>query len=248
MAALTVALLMLMAVCVVSSTVLHHRAIGRGSPPAEQLEFYRVAYLAGGRSRVAEVALAYLVWVGLVEVRISTRTVALRSTPAEGAPLAPVERALLATIPAQGGKPTLSMAAARDAAGWLGSEMSGLVVPPRTSLLISLPSIIGSLLAAIVSLGVIIGVSPGTPLGILAIVPVVSLIVLLTTLRRGPRVTKAGRVALDQERDRLDPDLAIAQMGVTSLPIESGLYIVALYGRDAMTGQLAPLARVLARG
>jgi hypothetical protein len=32
---------------------------------------------------------------------------------------------------------------------------------------------------------------------------------------------------------------------VTSLPIERGLYLVAVFGRSVMTGELAPLRRVL---
>jgi hypothetical protein len=100
--------------------------------------------------------------------------------------------------------------------------------------------------AAVISVGVSLASDVGV--GFLPVVAVVAVIVVLTALPRGVRLTDAGRAVLRAERERFDPDLKIARVGVTSLPIESGLYIVALYGGDAMTGELSPLRRILARG
>jgi hypothetical protein len=61
----------------------------------------------------------------------------------------------------------------------------------------------------------------------------------------GDGLTNAGRAALAEEARRVRDDLETAQVGVTSLPIERGLYLVAVFGRSVMTGELAPLRRVL---
>ncbi len=241
---LTVGLLGLMALGVAMSSVGHHRVVGAGGWAGERPTFYQLAHLAGGRARVAEVAAAYLVWAGLVEARVNARTLALRSAPSEKVELAPVERALIATIPAEGGRASLPMSAAREAARSLEANLSGLVIGTRQSWLAALPALVSAVVAAVVSVGV--SMASDVNVGFLPVVPVVSVIVILTALPRGLRLTDAGRELLDAERERFDPDLPIARAGVTSLPIESGLYIVALYGSDAMTGELSPLRRVIA--
>lgn len=245
MTSITVGLLILMAVGVAVSSAMHHRA-STGVPTAtERPSFYRVAYMVGGRVRVAEVAVAYLAWAGLVEARFNTGVLALRSAPSAEVELTPVERALLAMIPPQGAKPTMAMSAARGAAGWVEAELGGLVVPARRVWIAAAPALLSALISLVVSVGVLLGVG-GTSWDFLPVVPLVAAIVGLIAFPRGVKLTTAGREVLDAERDRFDPDLRLAQMGVTSLPIESGLYIVALYGRATMTGELAPLARVLA--
>lgn len=243
---LTVGLLGLMALGVAISSVAHQRAARAGTGPAERLTFYQLAHLAGGRARVAEVAIAYLVWAGLVEVRVNARTLALRSTPSEGVELAPVERALIAMIPSEGGRAALPMSAAREAARSVEASLGGLVVAGRQSWTVALPALVSAVVAAVISVGV--SLASDISVGFLPVVAVVAVIVILTALPRGVRLTDAGRAVLGAERERFDPDLEIARVGVTSLPIESGLYIVALYGGDAMTGELSPLRRILARG
>jgi uncharacterized protein (TIGR04222 family) len=246
MAWLTVALLGLMVLGVAISSVANHRAVRTGTRPVERVTFYQLAHLAGGRARVAEVAAAYLVWAGLVEARVNARTLALRAAPAADVELAPVERALIATIPPEGGRVAIPMSAARDAARWVEGNLVGLVVAGRQSWMVALPAIVTAVAAAVISAGVWLAAE--TAVGFLPVVSVVAVVVILTALPRGVRLTNAGREVLDVERERFDPDLPIAHVGVTSLPIESGLYIVALYGNDAMTGELSPLRRILARG
>jgi uncharacterized protein (TIGR04222 family) len=243
---LTVGLLGLMALGVTISSVANLRVARSGSRPAERVTFYQLAHLAGGRARVAEVAVAYLVWAGLVEARANACTLALRSGPAANVELAPVEQALIATIPPEGGGPGLPMSAARDAARWVEGNLVGLVVAARQSWMVALPAMVSAVVAAVISVGV--WLASEVDVGFLPVVSVVAVIVALTALPRGVRLTNAGREVLEVERERFDPDLPIAQLGVTSLPIESGLYIVALYGNDAMTGELSPLRRILARG
>ncbi|MGF1666760.1 MAG: TIGR04222 domain-containing membrane protein [Acidimicrobiia bacterium] len=243
---LTVGLLGLMALGVTISSVANHRVIKGGARPSERVTFYQLAHLAGGRARVAEVAVAYLVWAGLVEARVNARTLALRAAPAASVELAPVEQALIATIPPEGGRPAIPMSAARDAARWVEGNLVGLVVAARQSWMVALPAMVSAVVAAVISVGV--AWASEISVGFLPVVTVVAAIVVLTALPRGVRLTNAGKEVLDVERERFDPDLPIAQVGVTSLPIESGLYIVALYGNDAMTGELSPLRRILARG
>lgn len=245
MLSITVALLILMALGVTASSVMHH-SLSTGSPsPSERPSFYRIAYMAGGRARVAEVAVAYLAWAGLVEARFNTGVLALRSAPSSEVELTPVERALLAMIPPHGAKPTMAMSAARGAAGWVEAELTGLVIPTRRAWIAAAPALVTAVISMVVSLGVLFGVQ-GAAWDFLPVVSLVALIVGLIAVPRGVKLTSAGREVLDAERERFDPDLRLAEMGVTSLPIESGLYIVALYGRESMTGELAPLARVLA--
>jgi hypothetical protein len=103
-----------------------------------------------------------------------------------------------------------------------------------------------SLIAGAVATAVALLVSDGTGSGLLLVVPLVALVVILTSLRLNrPLLTSDGRRLLEETRVRFDPELVAAHRGITSMPIESGLYIVALYGREAMTGELKTLARVL---
>jgi uncharacterized protein (TIGR04222 family) len=126
------------------------------------------------------------------------------------------------------------------------ADLSGLVVARRHLWMVALPALVSAVVAAAIAVGV--SAASDINVGFLPVVAVVAVIVVLTALPRGVRLTDAGRAVLGAERERFDPDLPIARVGVTSLPIESGLYIVALYGSDAMTGELSPLRRILARG
>ncbi|MDH4116259.1 MAG: TIGR04222 domain-containing membrane protein [Acidimicrobiia bacterium] len=244
MTGVTSGLLVLIAIGVVASAILHGR-VSRGSSPPEELEFYQVAYLAGGPSRVAEVALSYLVWAGLVDVRSAAGSLALVSAPNRAVELAPVEKALVATIPPEGRTPGFPLGAAREAAAGVADRLSGLVVPPGLSLLALAPAVGASIIAAGIATAVMLSVEQGTPTGFLAIVPLVGVIVVLTAVSGRSRLTETGQQALADVRAARADDLALAELGVTSLPIESGLYIVALYGRPAMTGGLLSLRRLL---
>ncbi len=243
MTGVVVGLFVLMALGVTGSAILQGRFHAVRPPEPRRLQFYEVAYLAGGRSRVADVALAYLVWAGLVDIRPGAGVLAMVAAPSRHVELAPVEAALVSTISADGRKPTIPLSAAREAAGSVPSTLAGYVVPPRDRLLARAPAVGSAVLAAVVAMG--IAVSIDDRWGFLAVVPLVAVIVVATAMLGGTRLTKAGVMALAEEHERHAKDLSTAEMGVTSLPLESGMYIIALHGRVAMTGGLAPLRRVL---
>jgi uncharacterized protein (TIGR04222 family) len=246
MTAIVVALLAVIAAAVVAALVLQRRA--ESTQPSlmdRDLTFYQVAYLAGGARRVAETALSYLIWAGLVDVREGARTVALRGAPSKDAELAPVERALVATIPAHGGSPTYALGAAREAARFVEDGLGGLIVPSKLATLVAVTAVAPSLLAGTIAIAVMVALrSRGAPLGFMPVVPVLGLVVALVISVGRSRLTTSGRAALTHLLDLYDSDLNVAAAGVTSLPIERGLYLVALYGRPAMTGGLSGLRRI----
>jgi uncharacterized protein (TIGR04222 family) len=207
------------------------------------LTFYQVAYLAGGPKRVAETALAYLTWAGLIEVREGARAIAARGAHRRQADFAPVERALLATTPPEGGSPAYALGAAREAAAWVEGELAGLVIPRRVAATIAAIAIIPAMIAGVLAVALIV-VLGGDGIGFLPVVPVLSVFVALAASVTRTPLTALGKAAVSRLSDLYDEDLRVAAAGVTSLPIERGLYLVALYGRPAMTGGLAALRRV----
>lgn len=237
-------LLGVMALGVVVSAVLQRMAVKTRVDAVDGLGFYQAAYLAGGPRRVAEAGFAYLVWAGLIEVRTNTKSVALRALPGPGVELRPVEVALIATVPPEGGGLSMSLGAAEAASDWLLEELDGLVVSPRRRLLAAAPALGTATLTGVV--GAVVALSAESAVGLLPLVPLTALVVVLASVRFGrPLLTVAGKRSIDALRERYDSRLADAKRAVTGLPIEAGLYIVALYGREAMTGDLTPLARVL---
>jgi uncharacterized protein (TIGR04222 family) len=241
----TVVLLAVIAAGVVASMV-HAAALraGAATSPAPDLSFYQVAYLAGGRKRVALVAFAYLFWSGLLEIRDGSRTVALLKQPPGDIDLAPVEEAILARVPMEGISTVPVQGAAEVAAGWVADEMPDLVTPPRVAWQLAALAIVPALLALAASLALIVSLDGGESPGLLATVPFVALAVVIVAWAARPGVTRQGRAVLAEAADRYEADLEIASVGVTSLPVERGMYIVALYGRNALTGGLLSLRRV----
>jgi uncharacterized protein (TIGR04222 family) len=239
-----VVLLAVIGAGVVAAGVLQRRA--ERSIPAyveRDLTFYQVAFLAGGPKRVAETALAYLTWAGLIDVREGARTIAARGANRKEVELAPVEKALLATTPPEGGSPAFALGAAREAAGFVEEDLSGLIIPRRVAVTIAGTAVAPAVLAGVLAVALIVALG-GRQTGLLPAIPVLAAIVALVASLSRTRLTPLGRSLVEHLRDRYDEDLRVAAAGVTSLPIERGLYLVALYGRPAMTGGLAPLRRV----
>ena len=229
----------------VAASALHAARFRSGSAPATaaDVSFYQVAYLAGGRKRVALVAMAYLYWSGLLEIRDGSKTIALLTQPPADVDLTPVEEAILARVPMEGISTVPVQGAAQVAAGWVADEMPGLVTPPRVAWQLAALAIVPSLFALVASL-VLLLARDGEPPGLLAVVPFVAFVVVMVAWAARPGVTRQGRAILAEAADRYEDDLAIASVGVTSLPLERGMYIVALYGRNALTGGLLSLRRV----
>jgi uncharacterized protein (TIGR04222 family) len=222
------------------------QAENRGRRPASELTAYQVAMLAGGRRRVAETALAYLDWAGVIEAREQTSRLVLKAPPKNGVSLAVVERALVGSISPSGSSPTLPLASAREGAREVAAGMDGLLVPMRTRALLNLITVVPAGVVGVFGLVWALGrASAGLPVGFGPLIPVLAGVYLVWWLSNQPAVTLQGRRALEKVRLLYDDSLAMAEMGVTSLPIEKGLYVVALYGPDAMTGGLSPLRKVI---
>lgn len=218
---------------------------GRGSLPGAQLTLYQVAMLAGGPGRVSDTALSFLVWSGMLEVRDITdrlvRVVGVNTVP----DLNPVEVAVLGAVDPNGVRPEAAMGAGRMAARQNVGGLGGLVVDPSRGRWIDLAALLGS------------GAVAGAGLWWLAAADRaqtgwVPLLVLVALLYGGwwfawgrPRRTRSGNETLEEMRHRYDGDLEIAAVGVTSLSLERGMHIIALYGRDALTGGLSGLRKVM---
>lgn len=230
------------------AVVARARLLAGGEPglPPEDLSFYEVALLAGGPRRVADTALAYLLWAGVVEVRETSRKLVLRTPPKAGQPLHPWESALVNTISREGSGPAFPLAAATDAAASIVDALPGLAVAPARA---------AGPIAAAVAPAVVAGIgaglwmwrrsADGLPLEFVPLVPLMAAAVTLVAIRDRPRATRRGRQAVEALRRTYDADLAVAAAGVTSLPVERAMYVVALYGRPALTGGLSALRTVL---
>lgn len=216
-----------------------------GDTPVRDLTLYQVAMLAGGPGRVSDTALAYLTWAGMIEVRESTNRL-VRLVGVDTVPdLQPMEVAILGAIHPAGIRPEAAMSSGRRMAR---SEVNGL------------DGLIVDHVRAAVATGLVLAGSGGVlvasawwmataPAGTRGFVPLIALIAVVFGgwwLAAGrPRLTRSGRRLLEGIRSRYDGDLQIAAIGVTSLPVERAMHVIALYGRDALTGGLSALRKVI---
>lgn len=230
------------------AAALRARLLAGGDPavPPDDLSFYEVALLAGGPRRVADTALAYLTWAGVLEVRETSRKLVLRTPPRPGQPLHPWEAALVNTISRDGSGPAFPLAAATDAAAAIVDAIPGLAVAPAGAAG-PVAAAVGPALVAGVGAGVWMWdrTGRGLPVEFVPLVPLLAAAVILVAIRDRPRATRRGRQAVETLRSHYDDDLTVAAAGVTSLPVERAMYVVALYGRPALTGGLSALRTVL---
>ena len=220
------------------------RLVTAGEAADRDLTLYQVAMLAGGATRVSDTALAFLTWSGMIEVRESTdrlvRVVGAESVPDHH----PVEVAVLSALDRSGVRPEVAMAAGRSTARREVVGLEGLVVD----------RVRGGLLTGFVTLAsaaVLVSAlwwitRAGSTSGFVPLIAVVAVVFPGWWLMAGrPRVSRSGQRTLERIRARYDDDLQIAAIGVTSLPVETAMHVIALYGRDALTGGLSSLRKVI---
>lgn len=220
-------------------------SVRSGSGVAGELALYQIAMLAGGPRRVSDTALSFLTWSGIVEVRESTDRLVRVVAKTPAADTHPVEISILNAIDVAGVKPGAAMAAGRRAAAHHVDGLDGLVVRPASVR-------ISSLVVALGCGGVVAGAAwwiaaTGSPTtGFVPLVALTALVYAGWWISSGrPRITALGVQTLDRLRAHLDPDLQIAAIGITSLPLERAMTVIAIYGRDALTGQLSALRKVM---
>jgi uncharacterized protein (TIGR04222 family) len=233
-------------VTMVGGLLARFQAENRGARSREELTAYQVALLAGGRRRVAETALAYLTWAGVIDARESTKSLVLKAAPPKDTLLLEVERALVGSIAPSGTQPTMPLASAKEGARQIEASVTGLVIAESKRTALTLLTVLPSFVIS--AMGVAWGaqrVSAGLTVGFGPLIPVVAVIYGIWSLAVPPFLTSRGRRVLEKARVKYDEHLKVAQFGVTSLPVDQGMYLVALYGRDAMTGGLIPLQNVL---
>lgn len=229
-----------------AATLVARFAMSRsGAEPSQDLVLYQVAMLAGGPSRVSDTALSYLTWKGMVDVRESTDRLVRIAGPHSLPDLHPVEASILGTITAVGVKPAAAMAAGRQAARDHIAGLDGLTVSPGGVFASGLAVLVG---CGLVVLGAVWWLL-ANPAGAIGFVPLIALMALVyagwwVTAGR-PRTTASGEAVLERKRSRYDADLEIVAIGVTSLPIQKAMEVIALYGRDALTGGLSSLRKVI---
>jgi len=216
-----------------------------GADGHRELVLYQVAMLAGGPGRVSDTALSFLTWSGMVEVRESTdrlvRVVSMKTV----SDIHPIEASILDAIDVAGVKPAAAMLAGRRAARQHVGGLDGLTVTPTSLLASGLTVAVGC--GAVVAGGAWwVAASESATSGFIPLVMLIALVYAGWWVASGrPRITAAGQATLDRFRARLDPDLQIAAIGVTSLPLEKAMSVIALYGRDALTGGLSGLRKVM---
>ncbi|HJR93735.1 MAG TPA: TIGR04222 domain-containing membrane protein [Acidimicrobiia bacterium] len=208
------------------------------------LALYQMAMLAGGAQRVCDTALSYLTWSGMIEVRESTDRLVRIVTAEKVSDIHPVEASILAALDATGVKPGAPLAAGRRSAHRHVGGLDGLTVTSSSLLVSGLVVTVG---CAAVVLGAIAWMaSSPAPSGFVPLIAVFAVVYAGWWVTSGrPRITAAGHEVLDRVRSRLDPDLQIAAIGVTSLPLERAMPVIAMYGRDALTGGLSGLRKVM---
>lgn len=216
-----------------------------GTGEDRDLALYQVAMLAGGPQRVSDTALSFLTWSGMMEVRESTdrlvRVVGIHTVP----DIHPIEASILRATDATGVKAGAAMAAGRAAARAHISGLEGLTVTPISFLASALTVGIGCG-AVVTGAAWWVAASDSPTTGFVPLVALAALVYAGWWLSAGrPRVTAAGQGALDRIRSRYDDDLQIAAIGITSLPLEKAMNVIALYGRDALTGGLSGLRKVM---
>lgn len=221
-------------------------ALRSAGPTTADPTFYQAALLAGGPRRVVETALGFLVWSGVIEVRENTGQLVLRAAPPAGARLEPVERALVNSVTMEGAPASFPLSAAAMAARDVERDMGDLLLSPRLTAVVRFVTlVILGVTAVVVGWWTEARLSAGSPVGWVPVAAVVALGLGMWVAVSRPPVTAAGRDVLERLRRRHDPDLEIAAIGVTSLPLERAMYVVALYGREALTGGLLSLRRIL---
>lgn len=216
-----------------------------GIAPDVELSLYQVAMLAGGPSRVSDTALSYLTWAGMLEVRESTdrlvRLPGMKAIP----DMHPVELSILAAVDPAGVRPEAAMGSGRQAARETVSGLSGLVVEPavRTALDLVILAGCGAVVAGAVWWT---AARDGSSAGFVPLLGLTAFVYAAWWFAVGrPRVSGAGLALLEQIREKYDSDLQVAAIGVTSLPVERAMHVIALYGRDALTGGLSGLRKVM---
>lgn len=218
---------------------------GRSGASSPDLTLYQVAMLAGGPGRVSDTALSFLAWSGMLEAReISDRLVrAIGVNPVPD--LHPIELAVLGAVDPTGVRPEAATGAAKVAAVEHVSGLEGLVVDPVRGRLVDLAVLLGCGGVAGAGLWWLAAQEAGST----GFVPLVILVALLHAgwwfFSGRPRRTREGDSLVEALRRRYDRDLEIAAIGVTSLPLDRAMPIIALYGRDALTGGLSGLRKVM---
>lgn len=239
----------ILAAGLVVAMVVRTRLLDGDASPRTELTFYQVAYLAGGPARVADTALAFLVWSGLVEIRDRTGMLALRSEPRQDAHLTPVEAVIVSNLSLEGGRPDLAMTAARYAARHLDEELEGLVTSRRSRRMWLMAMLAPAALVAAGTCGWMIArLAVGADVALVPAVTLAAVAMALVAFLDQPWLSRSGRRALGRQRDAVEEWMESASVGVTSLPVEDAMYVVALFGREAMNGGLAPVRRVLGSG
>ncbi len=216
-----------------------------GEASDQDLTLYQIALLAGGPGRVSDTALSYLAWAGMIEVRESTdrlvRVVGVNTVP----DLHPVELSVLGTIDAVGVRPEAAIGAGRLAAQREVRGLTGLVIEPLTRLALAGTVVAGCGAVVAGAAWWAASADPNTT----GFVPLLALISVLYAgwwlLGGQPRLTGGGLATLESIRSRFDEDLEVAAIGVTSLPVERAMHVIALYGRDALTGGMSALRKVV---
>lgn len=209
------------------------------------LRLYEKALLSGGVSRVSDTALAYLVWTGMIEVRESTQRLVRIVGPGALPDLHPVEAAVLGAVDPVGVRPDLAMATGREAGRSHVHLPPDHLVPDRARTIVDAVVLAGAFgVVAGAVWWLVAGESSGT--GFVPLLALTALLVAVWWVVVGrPRLTAHGGEVLESLRRGYDDDLAVAAIGVTSLPMDRALTIIALYGRDALTGGLSGLRTIL---
>lgn len=216
-----------------------------GEPFPGDANLYEMAFVAGGPTRVSDTALSYLVWSGAVEVRETTGRLVRIVGPGAVPNLHPVELSVLSAIDPVGVRPDLPMGTGREAARQFVRQPPGLLVPAWRSLLVDVVVLGGSALVAALAIWWMLS-SKVAGSGFVPLFGLLAGVVGTWWMVAGrPRLTRAGMDAVENWKTRSDPDLQIAAIGVTSLPMERAMPVVALYGRDALTGGLSGLRTVI---
>lgn len=216
-----------------------------GAEPAHDLVLYQLAMLAGGPTRVSDTALSYLTWQGLVDVRESTDRLVRIGGPLSLPDLHPVEASILGSITAVGVKPAAAMAAGRQAARDHVAGLEGLTVSPGGVLVSGLAVLVGCGAVVVGAVWWLMATTSGT-IGFVPLIALMALVYAAWWVTAGrPRTTASGEAVLERKRSRYDADLQVVAIGVTSLPMQKAMEVIALYGRDALTGGLSSLRKVI---
>lgn len=215
------------------------------SADERDLVLYQVAMLAGGPGRVCDTALSFLIWSGIVEVRESTDRLARVVGKTKVPDIHPIEVSILGAIDATGVKPAAALVAGRRAARQQVGGLEGLTVTPGSLLATGLIVAVGC--GVVVAGGAWwVAASDSAGSGFVPLVMLVAVVYAVWWATSGrPRLTAAGQAVLSAIRARHDQDLQVAAIGITSLPMERAMAVIALYGRDALTGGLSGLHKVI---